>query len=990
MSIRVYNKDQFEALQQNALNNSKRYEDILSRMSSSNNAVTVSPTSEKQRTPRSSSVKRLMMKHELYKKDQEDIQKQIQVNIADSLTKQRNKREANYVKLRRDIDEGKSLAEELEERLSLKEETAKRQKQRLYDEWSEKVFNKINGPINDRVKAMDAKALNLHKQEAYQHFLDTANKKGCLFRDIIIESEYDPLHDNKSIRHVTHVDDPCCRVIKHREEEEAIANEGKKVLDDSMEPRGTGTAPLILGRCDNLDTKLWASGIFESTPYGYFNKMMASTISAESSKTYESRVKFDHYDIEKVWQSESSSAGDDDDDEGESVSGTEGDTEVEVADTKQVILSPRKPCVPVPAAATGPIDTNSPLGILRSMVEMAQTCHFLHVFGPTLKIPSISRTVLVPLLRLVHADLIHVISPKPPPPVYHVRYATPSKIRLSTHFELENNAGLDTLVESTLVVAPSSSSLKRKRSSSKKEHKSDSKKKSKRSRHHRSSSRHHRSSRRDDDEEDPAVPKQLQAEIHETIVPPLPQIPEEPETSNEDSVKPPPPHDRSDTHVLCSMCKKSYDMSLLDPPLLRKPQGEWKCFECLVNDCRGWPRRRPSRQVAPPPPPPPTEKTKTSKKKSTSSSSSHKSSKKSSHSSSKKKSSSRRHRSSSSSSHSYPDEFKLLLDLYHTRKRQRDEALTESVAAGMPPAPWLLHTAIKTEPRALVDGNNVGGWRVVSASVADLKLLLATKFVSGSMAQQRLKGQLIQILKAGEAHEEQVTRLRVHEEQQMMWQMQALPRRASSRVALERLKSQSDPHASKSDTHAHPLRVVCAALVTRMIQEEKAPLFSRPVDPTADGCPDYLAIVKHPMDLGTVKLRSLNGTYKTWASFKVDMARIWSNCRLYNSEGAVIVEYANELDKIHLNLVRQAEGHGVASMTEDAPPPPTESHAFEVEETTTQTAHLVQFVLRLGRRCLVGVASKAPDDPPHEEQPGPSIEAAAPTADSTPQDDCSR
>ncbi|RHY56697.1 hypothetical protein DYB30_005487 [Aphanomyces astaci] len=960
MSIRVYNKDQFEALQQNALNNSKRYEDILSRMSSSNNAVTVSPTSEKQRTPRSSSVKRLVMKHELYKKDQEDIQKQIQVNIADSLTKQRNKREANYVKLRRDIDEGKSLAEELEERLSLKEETAKRQKQRLYDEWSEKVFNKINGPINDRVKAMDAKALNLHKQEAYQHFLDTANKKGCLFRDIIIESEYDPLHDNKSIRHVTHVDDPCCRVIKHREEEEAIANEGKKVLDDSMEPRGTGTAPLILGRCDNLDTKLWASGIFESTPYGYFNKMMASTISAESSKTYESRVKFDHYDIEKVWQSESSSAGDDDDDEGESVSGTEGDTEVEVADTKQVILSPRKPCVPVPAAATGPIDTNSPLGILRSMVEMAQTCHFLHVFGPTLKIPSISRTVLVPLLRLVHADLIHVISPlqewervvhrkladnwqrefqenpmptthsfddvsvrdrvlsKPPPPVYHVRYATPSKIRLSTHFELENNAGLDTLVESTLVVAPSSSSLKRKRSSSKKEHKSDSKKKSKRSRHHRSSSRHHRSSRRDDDEEDPAVPKQLQAEIHETIVPPLPQIPEEPETSNEDSVKPPPPHDRSDTHVLCSMCKKSYDMSLLDPPLLRKPQGEWKCFECLVNDCRGWPRRRPSRQVAPPPPPPPTEKTKTSKKKSTSSSSSHKSSKKSSHSSSKKKSSSRRHRSSSSSSHSYPDEFKLLLDLYHTRKRQRDEALAESVAAGMPPAPWLLHTAIKTEPRALVDGNNVGGWRVVSASVADLKLLLATKFVSGSMAQQRLKGQLIQILKAGEAHEEQVTRLRVHEEQQMMWQMQALPRRASSRVALERLKSQSDPHASKSDTHAHPLRVVCAALVTRMIQEEKAPLFSRPVDPTADGCPDYLAIVKHPMDLGTVKLRSLNGTYKTWASFKVDMARIWSNCRLYNSEGAVIVEYANELDKIHLNLVRQAEGHGVASMTEDA------------------------------------------------------------------------
>ncbi|ETW08263.1 hypothetical protein, variant 1 [Aphanomyces invadans] len=300
MSVRVYNKDQFEALQQNALNNSK------------------SPTSEKQKTPHSSlgssngypysaktsdlstdtRQKRLLMKHELYKKDQENIQKQIQINIADSLAKQRNKREANFVKLRRDIDEGKSLAQELEERLLIKEETAKRQKQRLYEEWSEKVYNKINGPINERVKAMDSKALNLHKQEAYQHFLDTANKKGCLFRDIIIESEYDPLHENKAIQHCTRVDDPCCRVIKHREEEDAIANEGKKVLDDSMEPHGNGVT-LVLGRCDNLDTKLWASGIFEATPYGYFNKMMASTISAESSKTYESRVKFDHYDIEK-------------------------------------------------------------------------------------------------------------------------------------------------------------------------------------------------------------------------------------------------------------------------------------------------------------------------------------------------------------------------------------------------------------------------------------------------------------------------------------------------------------------------------------------------------------------------------------------------------------------------------------------------------------------------------------------------------------------
>lgn len=44
--------------------------------------------------------------------------------------------------------------------------------------------------------------------------------------------------------------------------------------------------------------KLWSKGVFESTPYGYFHKMMGSTGSSEGAKTYASRVKLDHYDVE--------------------------------------------------------------------------------------------------------------------------------------------------------------------------------------------------------------------------------------------------------------------------------------------------------------------------------------------------------------------------------------------------------------------------------------------------------------------------------------------------------------------------------------------------------------------------------------------------------------------------------------------------------------------------------------------------------------------
>jgi hypothetical protein len=40
------------------------------------------------------------------------------------------------------------------ERLTLKEESAKRQKQRLFEEWNEKVYAKFNQPIVDKVHAM--------------------------------------------------------------------------------------------------------------------------------------------------------------------------------------------------------------------------------------------------------------------------------------------------------------------------------------------------------------------------------------------------------------------------------------------------------------------------------------------------------------------------------------------------------------------------------------------------------------------------------------------------------------------------------------------------------------------------------------------------------------------------------------------------------------------------------------------------------------------
>ena len=43
--------------------------------------------------------------------------------------------------------------------------------------------------IAKQIDSMDSKTLNKKKNDDYEKFLDISNRKACIFRDIIIESE---------------------------------------------------------------------------------------------------------------------------------------------------------------------------------------------------------------------------------------------------------------------------------------------------------------------------------------------------------------------------------------------------------------------------------------------------------------------------------------------------------------------------------------------------------------------------------------------------------------------------------------------------------------------------------------------------------------------------------------------------------------------------------------------------------------------------------
>jgi hypothetical protein len=153
------------------------------------------------------------------------------------------------------------------------------------------------------VTEMDSKELNKRKNTDYQQFLNVTNRKPAIFRDIIIESEYDPLEPNRqSLKAQTMMLNDPVRIsqIKAYQEASMLTTTHS---NNNNPTSSSGKSPL--GK-DTLNVELWAAGKIEATPYGSFAKLMKSTNHTnngnqeqQKSKTMQSHIFFDHYTFPK-------------------------------------------------------------------------------------------------------------------------------------------------------------------------------------------------------------------------------------------------------------------------------------------------------------------------------------------------------------------------------------------------------------------------------------------------------------------------------------------------------------------------------------------------------------------------------------------------------------------------------------------------------------------------------------------------------------------
>ncbi|KAJ1963380.1 hypothetical protein GGI12_002084 [Dipsacomyces acuminosporus] len=113
--------------------------------------------------------------------------------------------------------------------------------------------------------------------------------------------------------------------------------------------------------------------------------------------------------------------------------------------------------------------------------------------------------------------------------------------------------------------------------------------------------------------------------------------------------------------------------------------------------------------------------------------------------------------------------------------------------------------------------------------------------------------------------------------------------------------SEKPPSTSASSTAAAtPMpastRKLLAKIVRKVSKHPSAFPFLRPVDVILDGCPTYYDVIKHPMDLGTMRRKVDSGRYDDVDEFKADMDKMLRNCYTFNPVGTPVYNLGKDVE----------------------------------------------------------------------------------------------
>lgn len=170
-------------------------------------------------------------------------------------------KERRFQRMLDELDAGQAIKDETTEYLELRDQANKRSKQQLYKDWCKSVYNPLQRDIKQALDSVPCSEIENRRREAFAEYIDTVNRKEGVFRDIIIETDYNPLKNRgkylKYDRSKYDRVDPLHKDVTQIDQEAALIY--------ALDPTATRIEPKAK---DTLDILLWDK--LDCTPFARY------------------------------------------------------------------------------------------------------------------------------------------------------------------------------------------------------------------------------------------------------------------------------------------------------------------------------------------------------------------------------------------------------------------------------------------------------------------------------------------------------------------------------------------------------------------------------------------------------------------------------------------------------------------------------------------------------------------------------------------------
>jgi transcription initiation factor TFIID subunit 2 len=152
-----------------------------------------------------------------------------------------------------------------------------------------------------------------------------------------------------------------------------------------------------------------------------------------------------------------------------------------------------------------------------------------------------------------------------------------------------------------------------------------------------------------------------------------------------------------------------------------------------------------------------------------------------------------------------------------------------------------------------------------------------------------------------------------------------------------------EPKANHDPLNRMTEKEKMSAVLNKTMGSDHAYEFLRPVDPIKQGIPQYIKIIKTPMDLGTIKSRLVNNQYINAQAMDNDMRLMFRNCYTFNPPDTYVYNKSKQLEedynkawKTYFGSIRRGSTDK-KSKEKHATPPATSPVAAVSNATTMPT-----------------------------------------------------